>query len=650
MDPSTERQHSASKDSSKRIHRGDQRQRRHLCVNTDLLCPHNATGPSTCNSWICLTGDISTAFLHAAAATADLFMYPPAEFYNAYDQIFWRLNKAIYGLRSSPKAWQNHPAEVMQQLGLRRLVSEPNVYAKPGGDAYILCYVDDLLFIGHQERSTSCSRVEQHLLLRPAGRAHSRQHHQLFGQKHLQPRWLLRDQPSRSLHNRAVGRSQHAQLQPSTSTRQQHSESNFRDGTRTQQRRTCSLPKDGWQTTMDDIHNGLCNKGTRKGIDTANNSRPTETETPTQVHQGGLNTTSSAWDQQPKHQQLKQHQTSRSLSTVTGPDVPQESRQQAFWSKSLEQQSTTAPEHSQQLRWAARKQNYTRSTQEQQKLYTSATSWLKEALNMKKINIRIHIYLSSGKSMATAKHIELKHLFIQQLVAHDLDCQGQHRQQPGRHLHQVRCNRDASASHQWCWDQHTSSLSFQTTTSNSFTAASALICERVHIVRTSCVACTHIYTSFWAMVSTKVDNMNCLIVIPLYFNMEYINKIFIQYFNVIFDMCYFNMNVDYMMEYKHVSYTTCLWYTTCLFVQDLRKPNSLKNSTFWCTVFVDVNILLTTVKSTPLVHRSRDIFNKSVNFFAPIPVANSVWLGHRRWQHWSTSMSTVSQWFQQCRS
>ena len=52
---------------------------------------------------------------------------------------------------------------------------------------------------------------------------------------------------------------------------------------------------------------------------------------------------------------------------------------------------------------------------------------LKEALNMKKINIRIHTDSSSRKSMATrigsskkAKHIELKHLFIQQLVAHDL--------------------------------------------------------------------------------------------------------------------------------------------------------------------------------------------------------------------------------------
>ena len=48
---------------------------------------------------------------------------------------------------------------------------------------------------------------------------------------------------------------------------------------------------------------------------------------------------------------------------------------------------------------------------------------LQKALNIKKVNIRIHTDSSSGKSMATrigsskiAKHIELKHLFIQQLV------------------------------------------------------------------------------------------------------------------------------------------------------------------------------------------------------------------------------------------
>ena len=54
-------------------------------------------------------------------------------------------------------------------------------------------------------------------------------------------------------------------------------------------------------------------------------------------------------------------------------------------------------------------------------------SFLTEALNQKKVNIKIYTDSSSGKSIATrigsskkAKHIELKHLFIQQLVLNDI--------------------------------------------------------------------------------------------------------------------------------------------------------------------------------------------------------------------------------------
>ncbi len=54
-------------------------------------------------------------------------------------------------------------------------------------------------------------------------------------------------------------------------------------------------------------------------------------------------------------------------------------------------------------------------------------SFLTEALNKKKVNIKIYTDSSSGKSMATrigsskkAKHIELKRLFIQQLVLNDI--------------------------------------------------------------------------------------------------------------------------------------------------------------------------------------------------------------------------------------
>ena len=118
----------------------------------------------TCN-WIVRTGDISTAFLHAKAGKEDLSMFPPAEFYHPEDNIVWKLNKAIYGLRSSPKAWQNHLAETLQQLGMQRLTSEPNVFKTATGNAFILVYVDDLLFLGEPWRTNSC---EQALCRHPA--------------------------------------------------------------------------------------------------------------------------------------------------------------------------------------------------------------------------------------------------------------------------------------------------------------------------------------------------------------------------------------------------------------------------------------------------------------------------------------------------
>ena len=125
---------------------------------------------SLVNNWKVKAGDISTAFLHAKAATDDLFMFPPTELYNLEDQVVWKLNKAIYGLRSSPHAWQKHLAETLQQLGMERLASEPNVFKTTAGNAFILCYVDDLLFLGEPTVVDKLfTDIQQHLLLRPTG-------------------------------------------------------------------------------------------------------------------------------------------------------------------------------------------------------------------------------------------------------------------------------------------------------------------------------------------------------------------------------------------------------------------------------------------------------------------------------------------------
>jgi len=116
--------------------------------------------PALTFNWIVRTGDISTAFLHAKAAQGDLFLFPPTEFYNPEDQIVWKLNKAIYGLRSSPKALQNHLAETLQQLSMQRLTGEPNLFKKATRNAFILVYGDDLLFLNWESQQLSTSSLQ----------------------------------------------------------------------------------------------------------------------------------------------------------------------------------------------------------------------------------------------------------------------------------------------------------------------------------------------------------------------------------------------------------------------------------------------------------------------------------------------------------
>ena len=110
--------------------------------------------------WTIQAGDVSTAFLHAPAATDNLYMWPPPELYPSghNSTTVWKLNKAIYGLRSSPKSWQDHFAQVLQQLGPTRLTSEPNVYRNKEQTMFVMVYVDDLLFLGQPKRSTRPSR------------------------------------------------------------------------------------------------------------------------------------------------------------------------------------------------------------------------------------------------------------------------------------------------------------------------------------------------------------------------------------------------------------------------------------------------------------------------------------------------------------
>ena len=119
--------------------------------------------------WTIKAGDVSTVFLHAALGGLAVYMWPPAEYYTHHN-ILWKLHKAMYGLRTSPKAWQEHLAQVLKDLGLQRLVSEPNVYKNILGTLYVMAYVDDLLFFGEDTEVTRVFKaIQAQVLLRPTG-------------------------------------------------------------------------------------------------------------------------------------------------------------------------------------------------------------------------------------------------------------------------------------------------------------------------------------------------------------------------------------------------------------------------------------------------------------------------------------------------
>ena len=82
--------------------------------------------------WEILFADVSTAFLHAQLGEDEIIhVEPPAEYYpRDQPRVVWRLRKALYGLKTAPKQWQQHFCQVLSELPNKgeRLKADPNIY------------------------------------------------------------------------------------------------------------------------------------------------------------------------------------------------------------------------------------------------------------------------------------------------------------------------------------------------------------------------------------------------------------------------------------------------------------------------------------------------------------------------------------------
>lgn len=68
-----------------------------------------------------------------------------------------RLLRALYGLRRSPRLWQNELTQTLRRIGLEPVNEEPCLFT--GNGIILLVYVDDLLFVYHPDKTQEAERI-----------------------------------------------------------------------------------------------------------------------------------------------------------------------------------------------------------------------------------------------------------------------------------------------------------------------------------------------------------------------------------------------------------------------------------------------------------------------------------------------------------
>ena len=119
------------------------------------------------HSWSIHQLDVQNAFLHGTLAET-VYMHQPYGFRDpSYPTHVCRLQKSLYGLKQSPRAWYQRFTNFVSSMGFNHSQCGHSLFIYSKGDdmAFILLYVDDILLITSSDilRSTSCNNYLMNL-------------------------------------------------------------------------------------------------------------------------------------------------------------------------------------------------------------------------------------------------------------------------------------------------------------------------------------------------------------------------------------------------------------------------------------------------------------------------------------------------------
>jgi hypothetical protein len=120
-----------------------------------------------------LTGDISTAYLHASNTLKVAVRLGPE--FELYDKALAgrplaSVEQALYGLAPSANRWAAHLADTLRSIGFRRTRFDPDVWIRRADDhyEYIGTHTDDLMIVGKDPRSIM-TKLEQSYTIKSIG-------------------------------------------------------------------------------------------------------------------------------------------------------------------------------------------------------------------------------------------------------------------------------------------------------------------------------------------------------------------------------------------------------------------------------------------------------------------------------------------------
>ena len=96
--------------------------------------------------------DISRAFLHAPMPHRKIIRAPPEVKGPAGETVYWKAEKALYGLRSAPACWANFLRQELQRIGFKSCLSDVTLYSIPGTNVKLMHHVDDIITSGSAVR------------------------------------------------------------------------------------------------------------------------------------------------------------------------------------------------------------------------------------------------------------------------------------------------------------------------------------------------------------------------------------------------------------------------------------------------------------------------------------------------------------------